>query len=99
MAAEDGLIFRPLRNNDSTLVTPYPEAFHVQNDITVNGKADKFTRQLSNALRTRGLLRACTDREITYDDVAAANRGADPQEIRRLYDNMSQQRQILMNAI
>ena len=43
MAAEDGLIFRPLRNNDdSMLVTPYPEAFHVQNDITVNGKADKF---------------------------------------------------------
>ena len=53
MAAEDGLIFRPLRNNDSTLVTPYPEAFHVQNDITVSGKADKFTRQLNNALRTR----------------------------------------------
>ena len=58
MAAEDGSIFfKPLRN-DSTLVTPYPEAFNVQHDITVPGKPDKFIRQLNNALRTRGLLRA-----------------------------------------
>ena len=80
-------------------MTPYPEPFNVQHDITVPGKPDKFIRQLNNALRTRGLLRACTDRVLTYTEVAAANADADDADIMQLFDNITATRQQMMNAI
>ena len=44
--------------NDSTLVTKWPEAFDIKEDILIPGKATTFKRQMDAALRTRGLLDA-----------------------------------------
>ena len=39
----------------STLVSPWPQPFDLDNDIFVPGKADTFRMELTSALVTRGL--------------------------------------------
>ena len=42
----------------TALVSKWPDAFDIENDIIKQGKADTFQRGLTSALRTRGLLDA-----------------------------------------
>ena len=45
----------------TALVAPLPTPIDVKTDIVLQGKADKWQRELKSALRTRNLLRACEE--------------------------------------
>ena len=95
MATEENLRFG---RNDSTLVTKYPDPFHVINDVSIPGKSDKFVRDLRAALDTRGLLRYILEREVSIVELADANAGATAQQIATTYDNYTSSRQSAMRS-
>ena len=90
-----GLVPRPARN-DSTVVTAWPAAMDLKNDIFMNGKVDTFVRQLNNALRTRGMLAPILQRPATLADVQAANPLADASAVQQAFDGMLAERQDIL---
>ena len=61
----------------TALVAPLPTPIDVKNDIVLQGKADKWQRELKSALRTRGLLRACEEDPPELMDVIRASESGD----------------------
>ena len=62
--------------NDSTLVTAWPEAFDIKNDIFKAGAADTFIRKTKSALQTRGLLAPIIERPPSVAEIQLANPNA-----------------------
>jgi hypothetical protein len=70
----------------SSHVTKFPAGFDMENDIFTPGKVEEFQRQLTSALRTRGLLRPLQERETTLQEMIEDNEDEKPEDIVKAYD-------------
>ena len=65
----------------ATLVSQWPQAFDIENDIFIPGKADIFRMELASALMTRGLYTYLASRPVTKADLQLANPHAADEQI------------------
>ena len=69
----DHVIGEPRVN--SALVSGWPNAIDMKDDILKHGRVDTFLRQVKSALRTRALFQYIEEASPTVEDIVAANGG------------------------
>ena len=84
----------------ATLVSQWPQAFDIENDIFIPGKADIFRMELASALMTRGLYTYLASRPVTKADLQLANPHAADEQIEEALQLqvLERQRQMAMVA-